>query len=211
MICANGVFIIENVTNNVLLANFFTPDEIEIATTVLKAQNAYPVVHAYINGKEQLSYMERYVTNAMQHFLNNRIGDPRRRITQTADELYCGDVFRFTCMDTADALSAIKSIFESDSRFTCVYTTEVYSGEKSFEILPINATKANAALQLKTMLGCDRIVAFGDGQNDLSLFAVADEKYATQNAVPELKSIATAIIDSNDNDGVAKWIETNLL
>ena len=61
------------------------------------------------------------------------------------------------------------------------------------------------------MLGCDRLVVFGDGRNDLSLFSVADECYAMSNAVPELKEIATAVIGSNDEDGVAKWLEENVL
>ena len=73
------------------------------------------------------------------------------------------------------------------------------------------ATKASAALQLKSMLGCEKLVMFGDGRNDLSLFAVADEKYAMSNAVPELKEISTAVIDSNNNDGVAKWISKHLV
>jgi len=76
--------------------------------------------------------------------------------------------------------------------------------------MPKNATKGIAALRLKEMLGCGRLVAFGDAQNDLSLFSVADECYAMANAVPELKEIATAVIGSNDNDGVAKWIEENV-
>jgi len=73
--------------------------------------------------------------------------------------------------------------------------------------MPKKATKANAAIQIKNMLKCDKLVVFGDGLNDISLFSVADESYAMQNAVPELKKIATAVIESNDNDGVAKWIE----
>ncbi len=33
-----------------------------------------------------------------------------------------------------------------------------------------------------------------------------DESYAVQNAHEDLKKIATAIIPSNDEDGVAKWL-----
>ena len=79
------------------------------------------------------------------------------------------------------------------------------------ELLPAQATKANAALQLKEMLGCGHLVVFGDGRNDLSLFSVADECYAMNNAVPELKEIATGVIGSNNEDGVAKWLEANML
>ena len=75
--------------------------------------------------------------------------------------------------------------------------------------MPIKASKANAILQLKELLGCDRLVVFGDGVNDLDMFRVADEAYAVENAVPELKAAATAVIGANDEDGVARWLSRN--
>jgi len=42
------------------------------------------------------------------------------------------------------------------------------------------------------------------------MFELSDECYAVQNADEELKKIATDIISSNDEDGVAKWLEHNL-
>ena len=54
-----------------------------------------------------------------------------------------------------------------------------------------------------------KLVVFGDGINDMPLFHIANESYAMADAVPELKKIATAVIDSNNNDGVAKWIMEN--
>ena len=59
------------------------------------------------------------------------------------------------------------------------------------------------------MLGCDRIVAFGDGVNDLPLFSVADEAYAMENADEIVKQAATAVIGSNEDDGVAQWLLKN--
>lgn len=51
------------------------------------------------------------------------------------------------------------------------------------------------------------MVSFGDAINDIPMFRISDECYAVKNAVEELKKIATGIIDSNDEDGVAKWLE----
>ena len=39
------------------------------------------------------------------------------------------------------------------------------------------------------------------------MFSVADESYAVENALDELKEKATAIIDSNNKNGVAKWLK----
>ena len=76
--------------------------------------------------------------------------------------------------------------------------------------MPRTASKSHAALQLKEQLQCDRLVAFGDGKNDLDLFGVADVCFATQNADPALKAIATGVIASNDEDAVARWLEEHV-
>ena len=39
------------------------------------------------------------------------------------------------------------------------------------------------------------------------MFKIADEAYAVENAVSELKAVATGIIGSNENDGVAKYLQ----
>ena len=70
--------------------------------------------------------------------------------------------------------------------------------------MPRSASKSNAALQLKKLLRRDRLLVFGDGKNDIALFQIADECYAVENAVAELKHIATAVIGGNYADGVAK-------
>lgn len=44
----------------------------------------------------------------------------------------------------------------------------------------------------------------------LNYFNIADECYAVENAKTELKEIATGIIKSNNDDGVALWLKENL-
>ena len=73
--------------------------------------------------------------------------------------------------------------------------------------MPRKATKANAILILKELLGCDKIVSFGDAINDIPMFQISNECYAVENAVDKLKQMATKVIESNNNDGVAKWLQ----
>lgn len=77
--------------------------------------------------------------------------------------------------------------------------------------MPMSASKSNAIKQLKDLLKCERLVVFGDGKNDIDMFELAQESYAVQNAHSDLKKIATGVILSNDDDGVAKWLEQNVL
>ena len=101
-------------------------------------------------------------------------------------------------------------IFAKDERYTCTLKQELYRPEYWCEILPKIATKAEAIRQLKELWHCERVIAFGDAVNDIPMFEVADECYAVRNAVDELKTLATGIIGSNDEDGVAEWLKTHV-
>jgi hypothetical protein len=80
-------------------------------------------------------------------------------------------------------------------------------------IMHKNATKAKAVAALANIWGIEKtdIVAFGDDLNDMDLLAFAGISVAMGNALDKVKSIANHICDTNDNDGVARWLEENLL
>ncbi|MCY4357939.1 MAG: HAD family hydrolase [Gammaproteobacteria bacterium] len=67
-------------------------------------------------------------------------------------------------------------------------------------------SKGSALGILREDYDYQKIIVFGDGKNDLSMFEVADESYATENADPELKEKATGIIGHHDADGVAHFL-----
>lgn len=56
----------------------------------------------------------------------------------------------------------------------------------------------------------DDIAAFGDDKNDMDMLRLCGREIAVANAIPELLGIADEVTLSNDEDGVAKWIEQNL-
>lgn len=94
-----------------------------------------------------------------------------------------------------------------ENLFSNEETRDTYDDVMWLEIMPKHATKADAVLRLKEMCGCDYLVVFGDGINDIPMFQVADEGYAVENAVGELKEIATGVIAGNQKDGVAMWLQ----
>lgn len=84
---------------------------------------------------------------------------------------------------------------------------DAYSPFWFLEVYSENASKAHAAEALRKRVGAQKIVAFGDNYNDLPLFAAADAAYAVENAVPAVKEQATAVLQSNRENGVAKFLE----
>jgi HAD superfamily hydrolase (TIGR01484 family) len=67
-------------------------------------------------------------------------------------------------------------------------------------------SKGGAVALLKEQLGFERVVCFGDSDNDLSMFASADEAYAPENAKDVVKKAATEIIGHHDADGIARFL-----
>jgi hypothetical protein len=205
-ICFNGAFIFD-AQGDVKLAHYFNREKMKAIRQTLTGHNVKPIIHAYVDGIEKFSYIEDEGNPGLVFHLSTRPGDIRRRPVHTLEELYKGNAFYYVCIGDEKELSPLREMYASDGEVQCIYQRDLYYDAMWLELLPPQATKAQGALALKEMLGCGRLVVFGDGINDLPMFEIADECYAMTNAVPELKKIATAVLDTNDNDGVAKWLE----
>ncbi len=207
VIIYNGSFIKESGTGRSLLSNAFSGAESEEILDFLLQRGVYPIVYAMIDGVEKFSYCRDRESRGTKIFNDSRRGDVRDNPITAPADLYHGEIFHITCIDEEEILRPVYEHFKDD--FQCIFHRDIYSGEQWLEIQPNGATKADAILALKALLGCERIVCFGDGKNDISMFEIADECYAVENADPALKAIATAIIGSNEQDGVARWLEEN--
>lgn len=207
VIAYNGALIINPDTGEVLSSLSFTEEEAAYVSGVLREHGANPLVYAYVDGVERVSYVTGRENEGIRRYLDVRKGD--RRFRPLADEacLYQGDIFYFTCIADREELSPLYEIFAGDGRFRCTLQQELYRPEYFLEIMPKKASKAEAIRRLKEIWHCDRVVSFGDAVNDMPMFEISDECYAVANAVPELKARATGVIASNDEDGVAKWLE----
>ena len=202
----NGTFLYDTKNEKRVLSNDFTRADAEKILDRLLKNNVYPMVHAFLGENEKYIFDENNMSRGMADFQSKRELDERRTPVDVYD-LAPYQVFYFTCIDEEEKLLPLYE--ELRSEYQCIYNKDMYSGDYWLEILPNKATKASAIRELKEMLGCQRVVCFGDGVNDIPMFKDADEAYAVSNACDELKAYATAVIDSNENDGVAKWLLDN--
>lgn len=103
------------------------------------------------------------------------------------------------------AADAVRSRF-GDRCSVSAYVDIFGSDTGILEVYDAGVSKANAILGLKKRLGADRLVVFGDNLNDLPMMAVADASYAVANALPEVRSAATAVTGYNTADAVPRTI-----
>lgn len=89
-------------------------------------------------------------------------------------------------------------------------THEVACGGQYFmDVMERNANKGTALMRMQERLGIrkEEIVAFCDNHNDLEMIAAVGTSYAVANARKEVKATATAVIESNNEDGVLKQLK----
>lgn len=82
------------------------------------------------------------------------------------------------------------------------------SARGNIEITHIDAQKGMAVRTIADQLGIDMkdVMAVGDNLNDKSMLEVVGYPIAMENALPELKDIASYVTDTNEQSGVAKAI-----
>jgi len=90
--------------------------------------------------------------------------------------------------------------------------TADYESNTLGQIMHKEATKSKAVLELARIWGINQseIVVFGDDFNDIDMLQNCGIAVAMANAIPEVKAVADHICQSNDDDGVAKWLEENV-
>ena len=79
LIIYNGAFVKDNITEEILIANYFAEDIYEVLRDLF-AHEIYPIIYSYQNNIEKFSYITAKATSGMQAFLNSRKGDKRTNI-----------------------------------------------------------------------------------------------------------------------------------
>lgn len=88
-----------------------------------------------------------------------------------------------------------------------------YRNENLYAFIAPAAGKLQAIQTLASSLdiSLEETAAFGDDENDLDMLKACGKGIAVANALESLKAIADEVCEDNDSDGVAKWLEENVL
>lgn len=100
---------------------------------------------------------------------------------------------------------------ELAEKFGCRFYS--YRGEQLYGFTSEKSSKYQAVAKLGDMLqiGMDEMLAFGDDENDCDILKNVGKGVAVANAIPMIKETSDDVAQSNDEDGVAKYIERELI
>lgn len=118
--------------------------------------------------------------------------------------------FHQTSYKIASVMNSYEEAKELAERFD--FRLYSYRGEDLYAFTHKESGKYQAVCALGKLLNIDLkdMVAFGDDENDYEILKYCGKGVAVSNAIPMIKEIADEITDSNDNDGVVKYLERYL-
>ncbi|MAT95076.1 MAG: haloacid dehalogenase [Halioglobus sp.] len=117
------------------------------------------------------------------------------------------DISNISAIGSASAIDRVQELV-ADEPHLVAYGGEAIEGDGLhwLDIHHSAASKGGAVTQLKADLGVSRVICFGDSDNDLSMFEIADESYAPSNARAAVRDAATEVIGHHDADGISRFL-----
>ncbi|MCI6660646.1 MAG: Cof-type HAD-IIB family hydrolase [Peptoniphilaceae bacterium] len=194
---------------------------LDYATKELLSDHTIPLEEA----KSILQYVEsipsgyfiyengRLYTNVPEGRVRKRTADINRLAIEyhpSFTEILSFSPRNITIVDRDDRIPEVsrKILNIVEDRYTYSYSAPIF-----FEIMPKNASKGTAILEIADArrIAHENIIAFGDEGNDLEMISMAGTGVAMGNAIPKIKEAAKAVTLTNNEDGIAVYLEEHVL
>ena len=209
----NGVSIWDPISEKYLRHLFIQNNLISDLFETFYNYHLNPFLYGVNSNNENKVYYTQVSNDAEKYYVEDRLSrnDPR---FQKVKALPWKDIkiHEINVLGQKSEIYPIAQMLMNKKEYGIHFSEDIYApGFYRLEITHPLANKKNALKYLKEVLKYDNLICFGDANNDMPMFEIADEKYAVENAVSSLKKISTKIIQSNINDGVARFLEEKFL
>ncbi len=203
----NGVMIWHPDTKCFSSGATLTPGELENVVSACLTQRLTPFVFTLDEDDESTVYHPPTLTDIERELVRS-IGIEEALAIRDLDDLPSDATI--THVNAIGDGEAVKSVLRSvdDEPHLVAYSGIALEDEKWrwLDVHHSDASKGGAIETMKRLLGLERVICFGDSDNDLSMFEAADESYAPANANDSIKSVATAVIGHHDDEGIARFL-----
>lgn len=150
--------------------------------------------------------------NNKEYILNGELGDNRPKITESILKKYKVK----QCMIISEDLLLLKKFIKKfdvldDISFTLNIET-LENNKYWYSVVNKNVSKGNAGVILSNLININlkNTIAIGNDYNDISMFNLLGLSVAVSNAFDNIKNMVDVVIDSNNNDGVYKYLKSIL-
>lgn len=205
IIVMNGVSLYDLKTHEYSQVEYINPDLVGRIIEVLGEWMNQGFIYTIHNHKLTVHY-NKLIGKGRINFYEERKHLKYKKFTSEPLTNY-DQVIYFVFIDTKENIQVIHDMLQCVEGISSVMYKDIYDKESYLlEVYSIKATKANGIKKLKKDGLYSKVISFGDQLNDLNMFQEADEAYAVGNAAKEIKKLATAVIGTNDEGSVARFI-----
>ena len=194
LISSNGAEVYDNLNNKIIYSAYLSPKYCK--KIYLDVEN---IGIRAIFVCDNIEYATQFIRNDSQILLNEN----------NIDNMLAKNIKQIMIIGkNKEKIKKYKSIVEKYN-LNIIDTSNDAKEEIWFSIISNKASKGITLKKLAEYLSIPmcKTVAIGNDNNDLSMIQVARVGVAVENATDELKKKANYITDSNDDDGVAKYLE----
>jgi len=203
----NGVMIWDPRSGQYSHLSVLTQHEIQHVLEAVMAQRITPFIFTLEPGNLHAVYHAPPQNAVEERLAGHYLRQTGYAIRPVADLPAAADITNISAIGDRSLIGQVARLID-DEEHLVAYAGDALEGEHLgwIDIHHSEASKGGAILQLKRDLGASSVICFGDSDNDLSMFAMADECYAPANAKPEVKAVATAVIGHHDENGIADFL-----
>ncbi|PWW07376.1 hypothetical protein DFQ01_102269 [Paenibacillus cellulosilyticus] len=211
----NGSMLLDPTTGKVLGGHWLDTTVSNEVIELGRSMNVTPFLFALDENDNERVLHERLSRYGDTEFFASRPGDPR---FAEVEHLTCPPSYRTMIVTYIGRREELEPLFRAiaDRYGPAVHLHFMLDNYiKDHYFLEISHPLANKEHGLNLwceQVGCrpEDVTVFGDNLNDIGMFKRAGRRLAVSSAHPELKLMATEVIGSNDENGVARVIEADL-
>jgi 5-amino-6-(5-phospho-D-ribitylamino)uracil phosphatase len=203
----NGVVVWQPATETYSHRNLLTNEEIRNILEAFYAAGVSPFIFTLDKNDLHEVYHSTLVSAAEQRLATLIAKDRGLAVRPVSEMPGDVDITNISALGEEMAIARIRTAVEGEEHLVA-YGGLAFEGDNLhwLDVHHSDASKGGAIQTLKEDLGVSRVICFGDSDNDLSMFEIADECYAPSNAKEQVKSAATAVIGHHDEDGISEFL-----
>lgn len=210
VVLMNGVMIYDITSERAVTCHSIGRESTRKVFEAYKKHGIFPLIYRYKKPFLEIEYYDKNNPYQMKYIGNRHEAEGKKFIySPTFDYEGKEEVIYIVTLDRYEKLLPLYNDIKEINDVSCVFYRDNYTDCYFLEIFAKDVSKASSMLEVKNMVGAEKVVSFGDNLNDIEMFKASDEAYAVSNACEELKEIATGVIGSNDEDSVARYILTH--
>jgi len=203
----NGVMIWQPDTGDYSHSNLLSMDEIRHTLEAFMDQGVTPFIFTVAPGNRHAVYHLPWQSEPERRLAHDMASTEGLEVFPVAQMPVDADITNISALGPRTAIAAVARLIGSEPHLVAYSGTAIEGQQLHWiDIHHSDASKGAAIARIKQDLGVSRVICFGDSDNDLSMFALADESYAPSNAKDAVKAAATAVIGHHDEDGIAEFL-----